>query len=69
MAELGLFLLIAGPLVGGVILLVGIIQLFGGAESAARGRRTALTGLIIIVLSVLIGFSICSAAPSSGGFH
>lgn len=68
MAALGLFLLIIGPLVGGIMLLVGIIQLFGSAESAARGRKTALTGLIIIVLSVLIGFSICSAAPS-GGFH
>ncbi|SDD15933.1 hypothetical protein [Niabella drilacis] len=68
MAELGLFLIIAGPIVGGIILLVGIIQLFGNAESATQGRKKALIGLITIVASVLVGFSICSIAPS-GGFH
>ncbi|MCD2426178.1 hypothetical protein LQ567_25560 [Niabella pedocola] len=68
MAEFGLFLIIVGPIVGGIMLLVGIIQLLSHAEPAGRGRKNALTGLIIIVLSILIGFSICSIAPS-GGFH
>ncbi|MBZ4190164.1 hypothetical protein [Niabella beijingensis] len=69
MAELGLFLLIAGPIVGGIVLLVGIIQLFGSSETAAKGRRTALIGLLIVVVSILIGFSICSMGASAGGFH
>ncbi|WP_300598622.1 hypothetical protein [Niabella sp.] len=68
MAELGLFLIIVGPIVGGIMLLVGIVQLLSKTEPAGRGRKTALTGLIIIVLSLLIGFSICSAVPT-GGFH
>lgn len=60
MEELGLFLLIGGPIVGLILILVGIIQLFGDGAKALQGRKTVLIGFITLVLSGLIGFSICS---------
>ncbi|MGJ7030333.1 hypothetical protein [Niabella hirudinis] len=59
MEELGLFILIGGPIVGLILILVGIIQLFGH-EAAVPGRKTVLIGFITLALSALIGFSICS---------
>lgn len=59
MQELGLFLLIGGPIVGLLVLLVGIIQLFTSGKTE-QGKRTVLVGFIILVGSALIGFSICS---------
>lgn len=60
MEELGLFFLIGGPVVGLILILVGIIQLFGTGERVIRGRKTVLIGFIVLVMSALIGFSICS---------
>ncbi|SDD15903.1 hypothetical protein [Niabella drilacis] len=59
MEELGLFLLIGGPIVGLLLILIGVIQLFGN-KAAVPGRKTVLIGLIILALSGLIGFSMCS---------
>ncbi|WP_300598623.1 hypothetical protein [Niabella sp.] len=58
----GLFLLIGGLVAGLILILVGIIRLFGKDEKAIEGRKTVLIGFILLVFSGLVGFSICSGA-------
>lgn len=63
MEELGIMILIGGPIIGLIFILVGIIKLFGQSEKAIEGRKLVLIGFILLVLSALVGFSICT-----GGF-
>ncbi|MBO9619024.1 MAG: hypothetical protein J7539_08325 [Niabella sp.] len=58
---IALFLIIVGPIVGGILVLVGIVQLFSkDAEIKQKGAKTLGIGFIIALVAVLIGFSICS---------
>ena len=63
MEELGIMILIGGPIIGLILILVGIIKLFGQSEKAIEGRKLVLIGFIVLVCSALVGFSICT-----GGF-
>ncbi|ANH79804.1 hypothetical protein A8C56_01395 [Niabella ginsenosidivorans] len=63
-----LFLLFGIPALCAVIMLVGIVMLFSKDERVRKtGTRLLLIGFIVAVVTVVIGFSICTGA--FGGFH
>lgn len=62
--ELGLSILIGGPIVGLILMLIGIVRLYADKENIIKGRKMVLWGFIVLILSVLIGFSVCT-----GGFR
>ncbi len=61
---MGIMILIGGPVIGLILILGGIIRLFGQSEKAIEGRKLVLIGFIFLVVSALVGFSICT-----GGFR
>ena len=63
-----LFLLFGVPAICAVLMLIGIIMLFSKDEQVRKkGTKLLVSGFIIAVLVVIIGFSICTGAFR--GFH
>ena len=61
-----IFLLIGSPIILGI---VGIVMFFNTDEILKkRGKKLLLTGVILFLVEVLIGYSICSSM-SFGGMH
>lgn len=58
--EVGLSFLIVGPVIGLILMLIGIIKLYSDKENIIKGRKTVLSGFIVTILSLLIGFSFCT---------
>jgi hypothetical protein len=54
-----IFLLMAAPV---ALIILGIAQLIGGSNDLdrKRGKQNLLTGVILLGVEILIGFSVCS---------
>lgn len=56
-----LFLLALGIIVPVVFMIMGIVFLFNNdSEVKKKGRNFLLSGILIILIEILIGYSVCS---------
>ncbi len=54
-------LLIAGLIIPVVLMIIGVVNLFSpGSDVKKKGRNFLLSGVLIILIEFLIGYSICS---------
>ena len=56
--------------VSGIIMLVGIVMLFAqSAETKKTARKLLVGGFISMILTFIIGFSVCTATFKIGAMH